>query len=296
MEIPAYAKLNLTFEVLDRRNDGFHQVTTIMQTIALADQLQIEPHPELSVECEYPELAGEENLVWKAATELAKAGGIAPEAKITVQKRIPVGMGLGGGSSDAAAALLGLNKLWGLGLTAEELSPIAAGLGSDVSFFLWGGTALAQGRGEQISPLPPLPPLAISLVFPDISIPNKTATMYSKLTLANFSDGGVTRQMIQLLTSGQFVRESVAGLVFNAFSEVAAQAYPELVKMCREVVECGGPVMHLCGAGPALFALPTSEEEHQRIADVLQPYSAGVYLVSTVPPDIAGMMALPADG
>ena len=84
--------------------------------------------------------------------------------------------------------------------------------------------------------------------------------------------------------------------MFNAFSEVAAQAYPELVKMCREVVECGGPVMHLCGAGPALFALPTSEEEHQRIADVLQPYSAGVYLVSTVPPDIAGMMALPADG
>ena len=293
MEVPAYAKLNLTFEVLGRRDDGFHQVTTIMQTIGLADLLRIEPCDELKVECEYPELNGEQNLVWQAAVELAKAGKIEPLARITIEKHIPVGMGLGGGSSDAAAALLGLNVLWGLGLSVDELAAIAAGLGSDVSFFLWGGTALAQGRGEQITSLPAMPPLAVTLVFPDLEIPNKTANMYSKLTMGQFSDGGVTRQMIQILTAGQFVRESVSGLVFNAFTEVAVRSYPQLSEMCREVAGQGGPVMHLCGAGPALFTLPSSEEEHQWIAELLQRHSAGVYLVSTVPPERCGVASLP---
>ena len=288
MEIPAYGKVNLTFEVLDRLDDGYHLVTTVMQTIALADRLHFETNDELSVECEYPELAGDQNLVWKAAVELAKTGNIQPEAKITIEKRIPVGMGLGGGSSDAATALLGLNRLWGLGFSTEKLATIAAGLGSDVSFFLWGGTALAQGKGEQISQLTSLPPLAMTLVFPSLVIPNKTASMYSRLTRAQFSDGGVTRQMIQILTLGQFVRESMRGLIFNAFSEVVARTYPELLEMCREIADQGGPVMHICGAGPALFTIPSSEEEHQQIADVLQPHSAGVYLVSTVPPELCG--------
>ena len=288
MEIPAYGKVNLTFEVLDRLDDGYHLVTTVMQTIALADQLHFEASDDLKVECEYPELAGDQNLVWKAAVELAKAGNIQPEAKITIKKCIPVGVGLGGGSSDAATALLGLNRLWNLGFSTEKLATIAATLGSDVSFFLWGGTALAQGKGEQISQLATLPPLAITLVFPSLVIPNKTASMYSRLTRAQFSDGGVTRQMIQILTSGQFVRESMRGLLFNAFSEVAAWTYPELLEMCREITDQGGPVMHLCGAGPALFTIPSSEEEHQQIADVLQRHSAGVYLVSTVPPELCG--------
>ncbi len=293
MEIPAYAKINLTFEVLDRLDDGYHMVTTVMQTVALADKLRFETDTELKVECEYPELAGDQNLVWQAAVELAKVGSVDPAAKITVEKHIPVGMGLGGGSSDAATALLGLNRLWGLGLSVEELAVIAARLGSDVTFFLWGGTALAQGRGEQITQLASLPPLAVTLVFPSLVIPNKTASMYSRLTRAQFSDGGLTRQMIQILTSGQFVRESVRGLIFNAFSEVAARTYPTLVDMCREIVEDGGPVMHLCGAGPALFTIPSSEEEHQSIADVLQPHSAGVYLVSTVPPELCGENSIP---
>ena len=294
MEILAYAKLNLTFEVLGRRSDGFHQVTTIMQTIGLADVLRIEPNPELKVYCEYPELCGEQNLAWRAAVELAKVCNVEPKARITIEKYIPVGMGLGGGSSDAAAALLGLNRLWDLGLSLDELAAIAAGLGSDVSFFLWGGTALARGRGEQITRLPSLPPLAITLVFPDLVVPNKTAAMYSSLTLAQFSDGGVTRQLMQILVSGQFVRESVAGLIFNAFSELAARTYPGLMEMCREVANQGGPAMHLCGAGPALFTLPSSEEEHQRIVELLQPHRAGVYLVNTVSPDNCGVGSLPA--
>ncbi len=295
MLLPAYAKLNLTLEVLGRRDDGFHQVETIMQAISLADVLEIEHDTELRIDCDYPGLEGDQNLVWKAAVELAKAGNIEPKARIGVEKHIPVGMGLGGGSSDAATTLLGLNALWDLGLSLERLAEIAMKLGSDVSFFLWGGTALAKGKGDQISALPTLPPLAVTLVFPDLGIDNKTATMYSKLTRGHFSDGGVTRKMIQILTSGQFVKEAIGELVFNTFSEVAGQSYPELADICRDVINKGGPVMHLCGASPAFFALPSSEDEHQQVAELLQPHSAGVYLVTTVPPENCGLGSLPLE-
>ena len=143
-----------------------------------------------------PSLNGQANLVWRAVESLAQHGKVQPRAHIWIQKRIPTGMGLGGASSDAAAALIALNQLWGLGMTTEDLALVAAGLGSDVPFFLWGGTALAQGRGEQITPLPPLPPVPVTLVCPRTTLPNKTASMYACLTPAHFSDGGVTRRIV----------------------------------------------------------------------------------------------------
>ena len=284
MEVTAYAKMNFTFEVLGRRQDGFHEVKTILQTIDLADRLEMDLSESLSVECDYPELEGDANLVWRAASALAGYKGILPRANIRLQKYIPVGMGLGGGSSDAAAALLALNRLWELDLPIHELASVAAEVGSDVSFFLWGGTALAEGRGEQVSPLPPMPPLQVTLVFPDLVIPNKTPAMYSKLTPRSYSDGGVTRRMVQILTAGHLVRESVGSCLFNAFEDIALWEYPALDEMQRDVTAQGGPKLHLCGAGPALFALPSSEAEHQTVVETLQPRGAGVYLVKTVPP------------
>ena len=112
MQIEANAKLNLSLEVLGKRSDGYHEIKTVMQTINLADILEIEPWPTLRVVCDSPELSGDSNLVWQAATALARAAGIQPKASIELRKRIPVAMGLGGGSSDAAAALRGLNELW----------------------------------------------------------------------------------------------------------------------------------------------------------------------------------------
>lgn len=282
MEIKAFAKLNLTFEVLGRRDDGYHEIKSIMQTIDLADQLYVEAADTLSVECDDPELDGDANLVWKAATELAKTRGILPRAKIRLNKRVPVAMGLGGGSSDAAAALIALNRLWDLGIKTEELALVAAEVGSDVSFFLWGGTALAEGRGERVSPLPSVPPMYLTLVFPDITVADKTKTMYSRLTPANYSDGGITRRMLQILAGGQAVRESVRSCFYNAFEDLASWEFPLLADMRREVAAQGGPDLHLCGAGPALFAVPGSDMEHQAVAESLQPRGAGVYLVSTV--------------
>ena len=175
MEVEAHAKLNLTFEVLGKRADGYHEVKTVMQTVGLSDRLTFEPWPTLQVDCDSPELSGEVNLVWRAARALAHSKGIQPRARIRIQKRIPVAMGLGGGSSDAAAALRALDRLWETDATDTELAELAAGIGSDVPFFLTGGTALAEGRGEVILPMPSLPRFNLTLVFPDLVISDKHA-------------------------------------------------------------------------------------------------------------------------
>ena len=141
MEVLAYAKVNLTVEILGRRKDGYHEVRTILQTVDLADRLDISKSSRLRVECDEPHLSGKDNLVWRAAEKLAERAGVSPQVRIRIQKRIPVGMGLGGGSSDAAAALLALNRFWELDLGPDELGRTAAELGSDVPFFLTGGTA-----------------------------------------------------------------------------------------------------------------------------------------------------------
>ncbi len=282
MQVEAYAKINLTFEVLGKRADGFHEVKTVMQTVGLSDRLSFEPWPTLQVDCDSRELSGEANLVWKAAQALARSRGILPRARIRIQKRVPVAMGLGGGSSDAAAALRALNNLWETSATNEELAEIASGIGSDVSFFLWGGTALAEGRGEVVSTMPPLPRFNLTLVFPDLVISDKTRRMYSRLTPAHYSDGGITRRLILLLSGGGFVVESIRDCLFNVFQDVAEWEFPEVAQMRRAVMEQGGPELHLCGAGPAMFAIPSSESEHRAVADALQPKGAGVYLVTTV--------------
>ena len=284
MQVNAYAKINLSLEVLGKRDDGYHEIKTVMQTIHLADQLEIEHWPTLQVVCDSPELSGESNLVWKAAVALAEARNIQPKASIRLRKRIPIAMGLGGGSSDAASALRALNELWQLAVPVDELEEIAAGLGSDVPFFLRGGTALAEGRGELIHPMPPISPFNLTLVFPDIEVKDKTRLMYSRLTPANYSDGGTTRQLVQMLMAGQFVTESIRSYIYNVFQDIVEWEFPQLGQMRREVAERGGPELYMCGAGPAMFAVPSSETQHRLVAEALQSMSAGVYLVTTAGP------------
>ena len=189
VKLMAYAKVNLTLEVIGKRDDGYHNVATILQTVDLADQVVITEANDLVVECDEPGLSGEINLAWKAAAALAERAGVVPRAHILIDKGIPVASGLGGGSADAAAALVGLNRLWGLGLTGDELASVAAGLGSDVPFLLKGGTALGTGRGDEITPLTPLPGLEMLLVVPAESIEGKTPTMYRTLTPDDFRTG-----------------------------------------------------------------------------------------------------------
>ncbi len=179
----SYAKINLSLEIIRRRPDGFHELSTVMQTVGLYDKLRVAPSPDLQFDCNLPELVEENNLVWQAALNLAN---LCPEgnkkgAELFLEKRIPVAAGLGGGSSNAATTILALNQLWELNLSQEQLAAEAARLGSDVSFFLSGGTALAEGRGESITPLNSLAHSWVVLLLPLIEMPqSKIRELYHR--------------------------------------------------------------------------------------------------------------------
>jgi len=251
LRLLAPAKVNLTFEVLGRRADGYHEVRTILQSLSLADELTFEASDDLSLTVD-PEGAApvEENLVLRAAHLLQRETGVSTGAVIHLTKHIPMAGGLGGGSSDAAAALLGLRRLWGLNLDADALRELAAQLGSDVPFFISGGTALGEGRGERLSPLP-TPQGAAVVAVPDASRPrDKTAQMYGLFRQGHYTDGGATAETEQHLRSGEPFGKGVV----NAFDAVAGKAYPFYTAM-REAFESAGLRPTLCGAGPSMFAL-----------------------------------------
>ena len=278
MKVAAYAKLNLTLEVLGRRTDGYHNISTVMQSIDLADELTIRPAADLRVECDDPALQGPGNLVGRAAAALAESGGRRLGAYIHLKKAIPVGMGLGGGSSDAAAALRGLNQFWQLNLPLSELSRIAARLGSDVPYFLYGGAALAEGRGELVSPLPTKSGVGVILICPRPTLANKTARMYAQLTPAHYSDGGVTRRMAANLLAGRLAEEGL----HNVFTEPALAVFPGLAELYNQVWDIAGRRPQLSGAGPALFLLPAAETDYLRLANALHTDRAAAYFVRTI--------------
>ena len=221
MHLRAYAKINLTLEVLGRRNDGYHEVVTILQNVGLYDVLHIEPAPSMYLTCSADRLEGEDNLVWRAAARLRAVASVGDGARIHLEKHIPAAMGLGGGSSDAAAALVGLSTIWDLSLSARQVASIAAELGSDVPFFLVGGTAKAEGRGEQVSPIPAIPQRWVLLLCPDID--------------PSIESGGKTGAVVPQPVDGQLLRR--VGV------RCCGQCYP------RGTVSVRLPVEHLrqCG-------------------------------------------------
>lgn len=296
MEASAYAKINLTLEVLGRREDGYHEVRTILQTIDLADTITFEEADELSVESSDPSLSGEDNLVWRAAELLRRSTGHPGGARIGLEKRIPMNMGLGGGSSDAAVTLLSLNTLWGLGLDDDALHGLAGSLGSDVPFFLTGGTCLGTGRGDETSPLSDLPCSSVVLVCPnEDASPSgspKTAHMYSLLEPGDFSDGSHTRQMMDALEEGR----PIEGLLFNGFRRASQQASPQNARLESILAEAGARNMCLAGSGPALFCLFPNEDEARRVYISLKDRGVRAYCVPTVQPSSWPAHRIPGRG
>ncbi len=191
----AYAKINLTLEVLGRRPDGYHEVRTVLQVIDLRDTLVVEGADALSLTCDRKDLEGEDNLALRAAHLLRVESGVSTGARLTLHKRIPIAAGLGGGSADAAAALRALDRLWGLGWPVERLAALAERLGSDVPFCLYGGTVLGEGRGERLTPLPVLPPRWVVLAAPVAAMQGKTSALYARLASEDRSDGQATAQL-----------------------------------------------------------------------------------------------------
>jgi len=284
MRALAPAKLNLALEVLGRRGDGYHEVRTIMQTVGLCDELTFRQAASTTLTVEGPHSPSEDDLIIRAAQRLAEAAGVEPGAAAHLRKEIPVGSGLGGGSSDAAATLRGLNALWGLRWTRARLSEIAARLGSDATFFLYGGIALAEGRGEQVTPLPDMPRRWLLLVVPPITISDKTRRMYHALTAADFSDGSRTEALAEKVSRGQAVSDDD---LCDTFERLAYHVFEGLSAYREAMLEAGAQAVHLAGAGPGLFSLAEDERAARDTASRLQHLHARVYAVASVTADEA---------
>ena len=191
MEELAHAKVNLFLRVLRLREDGFHEIETLMAPVTLCDSLEIEPANKVEFRCDKPALAGEDNLVVRATRLFFSETNREPKVRLTLRKKIPHGAGLGGGSSDAAAALRGLNRFFDVGLSRERLSILAAQLGSDVSFFLNETAAICRGRGEIVTPAALPEPLSLLVLKPEFGIPSSWA--YSRWQAAREVAGEIYR-------------------------------------------------------------------------------------------------------
>jgi 4-diphosphocytidyl-2-C-methyl-D-erythritol kinase len=250
--VPAYAKVNLTLEVLGRRADGYHDLASIMQTISLHDTLALHPAPpgEFTLTCDVEELIGPDNLALRAARALATACEVASGVRIELRKETPTQAGLGGGSSDAAVVLLALPRLWGADLPLHRMTQIAAELGSDVPFFLTGGAAIVTGRGERVAPLPDLPPTWIVLCKPPVDI--ATGPAFAGLAIQDFASGSHSAALAESRTaSGDVPDEHMV----NSFETSIRASYPEVDALWHAFQEAGAETVHLSGSGPTLFAM-----------------------------------------
>ncbi|MBA7469547.1 4-diphosphocytidyl-2-C-methyl-D-erythritol kinase [subsurface metagenome] len=281
LTLQAPAKLNLTLEVLGERQDGFHEVRSVIQTINLCDSLHFQSGQNMEFKSDMPDWIPEKSLISKASSLIRKATGCTKGAIIEVDKRIPLESGLGGDSSDAAAVLRGLNKLWGLGLLLEELLELAAQLSSDASFFLYGGTALAEGRGEIVTPLPSLSHIWVVLMVPPVSRrPGKTEQLYASLKASHYTGGQVTDRLVTLLNRGG---EVTASSLFNVFDEVALANFAGLDRYREQFLKAGAQKVHLAGSGPALFTLMEGKSQAEKIYENLQKQGLASYLSETLP-------------
>lgn len=284
LTVLAPAKLNLVLEVLGKRLDGYHEVRSLIQTINLCDRLTFEPANEVSLECDEPILQGTDNLVLRATLLLKEVTGFARGMKIKLKKYIPWGVGLGGGSSDAAVTLLTLNQLWGLNLAIPKLAKLAAQLGSDVPFFLYQGTAMVSGRGEKVRPLADLAPSWFTVLVPPLPrIPEKTKRLYNSLTPEHFTKGEFTRKAIRSCSHDKIFSQS---LLFNAFEKVAFDVFPGLRDYRERFVKAGASNVCLAGSGPALFSLVETESVGKEIYGRLYGEGLECYLASTFVPEV----------
>ncbi len=278
--IQANAKINLSLEVLGKRDDGFHRIASVMQEISLSDTVEFDEADEIELECSIPELNSSRNLVHVAAGVLRGFAGSSRGASIRLNKRIPMAAGLGGGSSDAVSTLKALIDLWGLELSPEQLLDLAQRLGSDTAFFVHGGTALVEGRGELVTPLSSLPATWVVIAVPPINVPqNKTKAMYAALRPPHFSDGRRTRELADSLAEhGDISFDSLP----NAFESVAFEVYRRLDIYWQRLVDLGADNVHLAGSGPALFSLSRDRVSAKLLYDSTKSEGMESYLVQTV--------------
>lgn len=275
--IKAPAKINLSLDVLSKREDGFHEVEMIMTTVDLADRIELKLLKEDKISVDVSEgfvPSDSRNIAYQAAQLLKKRFKISEGVEIYIQKNIPVSAGLAGGSSDAAATLRGLNQLWGLNLTIDELAILGAEIGSDVSFCVYGGTALATGRGEKIRHISTPPPFWVILAKPKMGV--STAEVYRNLKLNDLSHPNI-KQMISAIERGNY--PMICQNLGNVLETVTFELYPEVSRIKEQMIRFGADGVLMSGSGPTVFGLVKHESRMLRIYNGLRGFCDDVHAV-----------------
>ena len=283
VEILGHAKINLTLDILGKRPDGFHEVAMVMQTVALADTVTLARSGtegvQLSIDVPWLK-ADEKNLAYRAARLMQETfaeripGGVA----IHLAKRIPMAAGLAGGSADAAAVLRGMNELYGLGASEEELCTLGAQLGSDIPFTLLGGTMLATGRGEVLRRLPDFPETFVVLAKPHISV--STAWAYGAYDANPATEHPDNAAMIRAIEQGD--RKKAASLLNNVLERATIKKYARLTDIKEKMVEAGALASLMSGSGPTLFALAETRAQADAVAEAVRASDVDVFVTKTL--------------
>jgi 4-diphosphocytidyl-2-C-methyl-D-erythritol kinase len=280
--LESFAKVNYTLDILSPRPDGYHNVATVMQTISLADTITIALSEPLGIalDCDAADVPSDiSNLAWRAADLALRAAGRTDGLRITLAKRVPSQAGLGGGSANAAYALMGVNRLLNLGLDHSQMTDLAAELGSDVAFFLTGGTAAARGRGESITPLDDGPALWFVVVKPDINV--STGWAYGALdAIPNRQSARATRRMEEALRTGEADR--VYSRMTNDFEQVLFAEHLPLALLHDELLMARCRAARLCGSGSAMFGVCLTEAEANEAARIMRLKYDNVHVCRTV--------------
>jgi 4-diphosphocytidyl-2-C-methyl-D-erythritol kinase len=275
--VKAPAKINLSLDVLNKRPDGYHEVEMIMTTIDLADRIELSllEQDRIVIHSHNRFVPDDQrNLAYQAAHLLKQRFEIKKGVVITIDKSIPVAAGLAGGSSDAAATLRGLNQLWGLGLTLDELAKIGAEIGSDVSFCVYGGTALAKGRGEEITELPAPPTCWVILAKPFIGV--STADVYRRLDVSRVEHPN-TEEMIKSIVNGNY--QQVCHNMGNVLESVTLNVHPEVALIKEQMKRFGADSVLMSGSGPTVFGLVRHDSRMHRIYNGLRGFCDQVFAV-----------------
>lgn len=282
MRLQAFAKINLGLDVLGKREDGYHEVRMIMQTIRMYDQLDmrksVEPGIHLTTNKKYIPV-DENNLVWRAAKLMMDTCGIIEGVSIHLHKVIPVAAGMAGGSSDAAATLVGMNRLFHCGLSKEKLMELGVQIGADVPYCVLRGTALAEGIGEKLTVLPPMPGCWILIGKPGISV--STKYVYTTLDLNTDTVHPDIDGMKKALEDGNLY--GITERMGNVLQDVTIPAYPEVERIKEQMKTLGAVNAMMSGSGPTVFGIFDNEEKAQKACQKLRESGSCQQVFLTVP-------------
>ena len=280
MLLSAPAKLNLTLDVLARRSDGYHELSTIMQTVSLCDAVEVEAaraaRTHIIVKTDKTFLPeNDRNTAYKAAVAILRESGVDAEVRIFIRKRIPVGAGLGGGSADAAAVLCALNEQLGIEMDAERINRVAAGVGADVPFALCGGCALAAGIGENLSPLPVFEGLHIILCKPKSSA--STKSIFSRLNVSEIQEHPDTAGAAEAIRHKNL--NALAFRLFNVLEPVTVAVRPAVGEVHKRMIQAGALGAAMTGTGTAVFGIFADESTAQAAFGKLKARYEHTYFV-----------------